>query len=67
MSQILSVASRAVRGKTGSRYEDLDGPNSQGDGGGDLAAQELEMNSVSIVPDGKFLELNPFIKHWTEA
>ncbi|KAL1458080.1 hypothetical protein WDU94_008254 [Cyamophila willieti] len=60
MSQILSVASRAVRGKTGSRYEDLDGPNkgsSDGgsNGGGDvMPGQELEMNSVSIVPDDTF-------------
>uniref|UniRef100_A0A8D8Z508 Synaptic vesicle 2-related protein n=1 Tax=Cacopsylla melanoneura TaxID=428564 RepID=A0A8D8Z508_9HEMI len=63
MSQILSVASRAVRGKTGSRYEDLDGPNKgssdggrrgSNEGGDTMQGQELEMNSVSIVPDDTF-------------
>lgn len=62
MSQILSVASRAVRGKSAaSKYEDLDGPDKsssdggrRGSGGGEnMMGQELEMNSVSIVPDGR--------------
>ncbi|KAI5704680.1 hypothetical protein M8J75_007854 [Diaphorina citri] len=63
MSQILSVASRAVRGKSAaSKYEDLDGPDKsssdggrRGSGGGEnMMGQELEMNSVSIVPDDTF-------------
>lgn len=64
MSQILSAAKRSVRGKSSSEYEDLDrsqdfaqarrddvfdGHDSLGNVG-----QELEMNSVSVVPDGMF-------------
>lgn len=69
MSELLSVARRTVRGRGASSYEDLDGsevsnPNPpqspdrhtirDGDEFPIQPMQELEMNSVSVVPDGKY-------------
>ncbi len=63
MSQIISAAKRSVRKKSGGEYEDLDKSHDSGqkrdfvfgesmDSFGP-ATQELEMNSVSVVPDGE--------------
>lgn len=60
MSQILSAARKSVSKKSGVNYEDLDAVQdtrrneafSEGPDSISHMGQELEMNSVSVVPDG---------------
>ncbi|XP_065201396.1 synaptic vesicle 2-related protein isoform X1 [Planococcus citri] len=62
MSQILSAAKRSVSKKSGVNYEDLDAVQdtrrneafSEGPDSISHMGQELEMNSVSVVPDDTF-------------
>lgn len=63
MSHLLTAAKKAVTERSTSNYEDLDDSHEPTnrkeevfpDGGSSLGAtQELEMNSVSVVPDGNF-------------
>lgn len=65
MSQILSAAKRSVRIKASNEYEDLDkNPDSvqtrrddifEGNDSLGHVSQEMEMNSVSVIPDGTFI------------
>lgn len=62
MSQIISAAKRTVSKKT-SQYEDLDDNHESDNQDSNYGApdslphafHEMEMNSVSVIPDGKML------------
>lgn len=54
MSQILSAVRRTARGKEAATYEDLDESSMQSGDFGSHIPEEIEMASVSVIPDGRF-------------
>lgn len=71
MSQILSAAKRSVRINANNEYEDLDkNPDAvqsrrddvfEGNDSLGRVSQEMEMNSVSVIPDGIFINTPQYL------